>query len=110
MNSKNGGNNSSSMEESMSRPRKMSGTVYPRKDSAFWWISYRNREGQVVQESTGTTERQQAEYFLRQRLDARDEGKLATILARENLTFRQWAEWFLENRSRPPFRTQNTHL
>jgi integrase len=98
------------MEESMSRPRKMSGTVYPRKDSAFWWISYRNREGQVVQESTGTTERQQAEYFLRQRLDARDEGKLATILASKNLTFRQWAEWFLENRSRPPFRTQNTHL
>ena len=35
-----------SMEESMSRPRKTSGTVYARKDSTFWWISYRDREGE----------------------------------------------------------------
>ena len=55
----------------MSRPRKISGTVYPRKDSAFWWITYRNREGQLVQESTGTANRDQAERFLRERLDAR---------------------------------------
>jgi hypothetical protein len=94
----------------MSRPRKMGGTVYPRKDSAFWWITYRNREGQVVQESTGTTDRQEAERFLRQRLDARDEGVLPTILASKNLTFGQWATWFLENRSKPPFRAQNTHV
>jgi integrase len=94
----------------MSRPRKIGGTVYPRKDSAFWWITYRNREGQVVQESTGTTDRQEAERFLRQRLDARDEGVLPTILASKSLTFGQWATWFLENRSKPPFRAQNTHI
>ena len=63
----------------MSRPRKTAGTVYPRKDSGFWWISYRNREGRVVQESTGTTDRQEAERFLRQRLDARDDGILREI-------------------------------
>jgi len=94
----------------MSRPRKIGGTVYPRKDSAFWWIAYRDREGQVVQESTGTTDRQEAERFLRQRLDARDEGVLPTILASKSLTFGQWATWFLENRSKPPFRAQNTHI
>lgn len=94
----------------MSRPRKIGGTVYPRKDSAFWWIACRDREGQVVQESTGTTDRQEAERFLRQRLDARDEGVLPTILASKSLTFGQWATWFLENRSKPPFRAQNTHI
>src|SRR5215470_7339951 len=98
------------MEESMSRPRKRSGTVYPRNDSAFWWISYRNREGQVVQESTGTADRDQAERFLRERLDARDDGVLPTILASMCLTFGEFADWFLEKRSKPPFRARKTHL
>ena len=39
-----------------------------------------------MQESTGTTDRQEAERFLRQRLDARDEGMLPTILASKTLT------------------------
>lgn len=94
----------------MSRPRKISGTVYPRKDSAFWWITYRDREGQVVQESTGTTDRQEAERFLRHRLDARDEGVLPTILASKGLTFSEFVDWFLERRSKPPFRAIKTHL
>jgi len=94
----------------MSRPRKIGGTVYRRKDSAFWWISYRNREGRVVQESTGTADREEADRFLRERLDARDEGILPTVLASKNLTFGEWADWFLENRSKPPFRQENTHL
>ena len=94
----------------MSRPRKTGGTVYARKDSAFWWISYRNREGRTVLESTGTTDREEAERFLRQRLDARDEGTLPAILASKSLTFGDWAEWYLANRSKPPFRAQKTHL
>jgi integrase len=93
----------------MSRPRKSGGTIYSRKDSAFWWIAYRNREGRVVQESTGTVDRQEAERFLRQRLDARDDGVLPTVLASKNLTFGQWADWFLEMRSKPPFRAAGTH-
>jgi integrase len=94
----------------MSRPRKITGTVYPRKDSAFWWITYRNREGQVVQESTGTADRDQAERFLRERLDARDDGVLPTILASKSLTFGEFIDWFLEKRSKPPFRARKTHL
>jgi len=35
---------------------------------------------------------------------------LPTILASKNLTFGDWADWFLENRSKPPFRAENTHL
>lgn len=92
----------------MRRPRKSGGTVYRRRDSAFWWISYRNREGQIVQESTGTVDREEGERFLRHRLDARDEGMLPAILASKSLTFGEWADWFLENRSKPPFRSQST--
>jgi hypothetical protein len=79
----------------MGRPRKRSGTVYSRKDSAFWWISYRNRQGRIILESTGTKDRDEAERFLRRRLDDRDEGTLSTILRSKNLIFNEWVDWFL---------------
>ena len=55
------------------------------------------------------TDRQEAERFLRDRLDARDEGKLSVFLANKNLTFGEWADWFLEKRSQPPFRFAVDH-
>lgn len=91
------------------RPRNWSGSVYQRAGSAFWWARYRDREGRIKKESTGTTDRETAERFLRDRLDARDEGSLPLILASKNLTFDQWADWFLERRSKPPFRAAKTH-
>ena len=94
----------------MARPRRESGIVFLRKDSAFWWINYRNREGRRVQESTATTDRQEAERFLRKRLDARDDGSLSIFLTSKNLILGEWADWYLEMRSKPPFRSQKTHL
>jgi len=94
----------------MARPRRTSGLVYLRKDSAFWWITYWNRENRRIHESTATTDRQEAERFLRKRLDARDDGSLSSLLAGKNLTFGEWADWYLEMRSKPPFRSQKTHL
>ena len=91
------------------RPRKLAGTVFSRGESTFWWIRYSDREGQVVRESTGTTDREQAERFLRERLDARDDGTLPIMLSDKTLTFNEWADWFEEKRSKPPFRSQNTH-
>ena len=91
------------------RPRKTFGAVYSRKNSVFWWIRYRDRDGHIVKESAGTTEREDAERFLRDRLSARDEGKLPAILSSKNLTFGEWADWFLDNRSKPPYRSQKTH-
>src|SRR6516162_1421554 len=97
------------MEESMARPRNTGGTVYPRKESAFWWICYRARDGHKIKESSGTTNREEAERFLRERLTARDDGRLPAILSSKSLTFDEWAEWFLERRSKPPYRSEKTH-
>ena len=55
------------------------------------------------------TDRQEAERFLRDRLDARDDGKLPVLLASKNLRFDGWSDWFLEKRSQPPFRAEKTH-
>ena len=91
------------------RPRNTSGSLYRRRDSRLWWMSYRDHDGRFRQESTGERERGEAEKVLRKRLVARDEGLLPSTSPDGGITFNQWADWFLENRSRPPFRSENTH-
>lgn len=91
------------------RPRKHGGAIYRRKTSEFWQVRYKDQKGEIVRESAGTCDRQQAERFLRDRLDARDDGSLATVLTSKQLTFNQWADWFLEKRSKPPFRSAHNH-
>ena len=93
----------------MARPRSTGGTVYPRKESAFWWVCYRARDGRKIKESSGTADREEAERFLRERLAARYEGRLPAILSSKNLAFGEWADWFLERRSKPPHRSESTH-
>src|SRR5690606_38870989 len=102
-----------SMEESMSktgRPKNTSGSLYQRRDSSVWWMSYRDQDGRFRQESTGQRNKTEAEKALRKRLVARDEGLLPDDSQREAITFNEWADWFLENRSKPPLRSENTHL
>src|ERR1700692_929099 len=100
------------MEESMiraGRPRN-NGRVYRRPNTAILWIRYHDRGGVLNRESTGTADSNEAERFLRDRLDARDEGQLAHVLAGKAVPFDNWADWFLEKRSKPPFRAEKTHL
>src|SRR6185312_7855605 len=66
-------------------------------------------KGEMIRESAATTDREQAERFLRDRLDARDEGRLSVLLGSKRLTFNEWADWFLEKRSKPPFRSEGNH-
>ena len=91
------------------RPRNTGGSVYQRDDSSIWWMRYRNEEGRIKFESTGKRNREDAEKVLRQRLVARDEGTLPNLVAGSHLSFSEWADWFLENRSKPPFRSEKTH-
>ena len=91
------------------RPPKLGGAVYKRENSEFWQVRYKDRKGEIIRESTGTSDRHDAERFLRDRLDARDDGNLGTLLTSKQLTFNQWADWFMERRSKPPFRSEGNH-
>jgi integrase len=93
----------------MARPRNTGGRVYPRRNSAILWVCYRDAQSEIRKESTGTTDPQEAERFLRKRLDARDDGALPALLSGKKITFNEWLDWFLEMRSKPPFRTEKTH-
>ena len=60
------------------RPRNTSGSLYLRRNSRVWWMSYREQNGRFRQESTGQREKGEAEKVMRKRLVARDEGLLAS--------------------------------
>jgi hypothetical protein len=93
----------------MARPRKHDGVVYRRGDSKVWWMRYRDKTGRRRLESTNTTNWDEAQQFLRERLQARDNNVLDFVRKGKQTTFDQWADFFLENYSRPPFRAAGTH-
>jgi len=93
----------------MSRPREHDGVVYRRRGSNFWWMSYRDLTGKRLRESTFTQDWQEAHKVLRTRLEARDNHTLQIIRNGESLTFGEWADFFLENYSKPPIRQPGTH-
>jgi integrase len=93
----------------MSRPVKHDGVVYRREGSKFWWICYRDRAGKRQRESTFTEDRQEAYKMLRTRLEARDGNVLQVVRKGESLSFGEWADFFLENYSKPPARQPGTH-
>ena len=93
----------------MARPSKHDGVVYRRDGTQFWWMRYRDRSGKRCQEPTGTADWDEAQKRLRERLQARDEDILEIVRKGEHLTFAEWAEFFLENYSKPPMRMPKTH-
>ena len=97
------------MNKTIGRPRNTSGSLYRRRDSRLWWMSYRDHNGKFRQESTGQREKGEAEKVLRKLLVARDEGLLPSAAPDAGISFNQWADWFLANRSQPPFRSESTH-
>jgi integrase len=93
----------------MARRRNHDGCVYQRKETKVWWMHYRDRNGIRRSESTGTEDWQEAQKRLRERLDARDNNVLEVVRKGESLSFGQWADFFLDNYSKPPLRAEKTH-
>ena len=81
----------------MARPSKHDGVLYQRKESAIWWIRYRDKRGQRQFESTGCTDWQEANKKLRERLAARDQNILEVVRKGEQLVFKDWADFFMQN-------------
>jgi hypothetical protein len=94
----------------MARPSKHDGVVYRRKDSNIWWMRYRDKSGCRRLESTHTGDWQEAQRQLRERLEARDNNTLHIVRKGEQITFHEWADFFLENYSKPPIRAAATHV
>lgn len=93
----------------MARPIKHDGSLYQRAGSAVWWMQYRDKAGERQRESTGETDWEEAQKRLRERLAARDNNTLASLRRGKDLAFNDWADFYVENFSRPPFRAQKSH-
>jgi integrase len=93
----------------MARPSKHDGSVYKRNDGKILWITYRDRNGRRIRESTFTEDWQEAQRKLRERLQARDDKLLEIVRKGEQLQFSVWVDYFLENYSQPPIRAEKTH-
>ncbi len=93
----------------MATLREHDGVVFRRKESKVWWIRYRDRNGVRRRESTLTEDWNEAQRKLRERLQARDENILDTVKEGESMSFGEWADFFLENYSKPPLRAESTH-
>jgi len=93
----------------MARQSKHDGVVYRRNDSSIWWMRYRDKTGRRRLESTNTTDWDEAQRQLRERLQARNNNALDTVRKGKHLTFDEWADFFLENYSKPPIRADATH-
>jgi integrase len=93
----------------MPRARKYDGVVYRRAGTEIWWIRYRDRKGFARRESSLTADWDDANKKLRERLQARDDNLLEVIRKGETLAYGQWADFFLENYSKPPVRAEKTH-
>jgi len=72
-------------------------------------MSYLDRAGKRIRESTFTQDWQEANKKLRERLDARDNRVLEIVRKGEQMGFEPWVEFFLENYSKPPIRADKTH-
>jgi integrase len=94
----------------MARSSKHDGVVYKRKDSSIWWMRYRDQTGCRRMESTGTEDWHEAQRKMRERLFARDFNSLDLVRRAKQITFDEWADFFLEHYSKPPIRAKGTHV
>src|SRR6202140_2208817 len=85
----------------MARPRKHDGVVYKRPNTKVLWMSYLDRAGKRIRESTFTEDWQEANKKLRERLDARDNRVLEIVRKGEQMGFEPWVFSWKTIPSRP---------
>ncbi|MFY9727167.1 MAG: site-specific integrase [Bryobacteraceae bacterium] len=83
--------------------------MYKRDGSKVWWMRYRDSDGIRRRESTLSEDWGEAQKRLRERLQARDNNTLSALRRGQDLAFGEWADFYLENFSKPPFRAAKTH-
>jgi len=93
----------------LARPSKHDGSLYKRDGSKVWWMRYRDKDGARRRESTLTEDWAEAQKCLRERLQARDNNSLPALRRGQDLTLGEWADFYLENFTEPPFRAPKTH-
>jgi integrase len=93
----------------LARPVKHDGGLYKRDGSKVFWMRYRDKDGIRRRESTLTEDWGEAQMRLRERLQARDNNTLSALRRGHDLAFVEWADFYLENFSKPPFRAPKTH-
>jgi integrase len=72
-------------------------------------MRYRDKDGARRRESTLTEDWAEAQKCLRERLQARDNNSLPALRRGQDLTLGEWADFYLENFTEPPFRAPKTH-
>jgi integrase len=72
-------------------------------------MQYRDKSGVRQRESTCAEDWNEAQQRLRERLQARDNNSLPSLRRGQDLAFGEWADFYLENFSKPPFRAPKTH-
>src|ERR1700683_3455828 len=93
----------------LARPVKHDGGLYKREGLKIWWMRYRDKGGVRQRESTLTEDWTEAQKCLTERLQARDNNTLPALRRGQDLNFGEWADFYLENFSKPPFRAPKTH-
>ena len=88
---------------------KHDGGLYKREGSKVWWMRYRDKEGVRRLESTLTEDWGEAQKYLRERLQSRDDNTLPALRRGQDLQFGEWADIYLDIFSKPPFRAPKTH-
>jgi integrase len=73
-------------------------------------MRYRDNTGRIRMESTNTTDWDEAQRQLRERLQSRDNNTLDLIRKGRQTSFGEWADFFLDNYSKPPIRAAATHI
>jgi hypothetical protein len=73
-------------------------------------MRYRDKTGRRCLESTNTADWDEAQRQLRGRLQSRDNNFLEVERKGRQLKFGEWADFFLEQYSRPPIRAEKTHI